>query len=801
MNNVLLLKYNNYLNRVIKRESNIDAYRNFEHTIKPQINFNPNDGVNATLVFNVGDEYDEGGYDYLVVFDEYNQIKTRWYVIESSRLRNGQYRLKLKRDSVADFYDEIIGSPAFVEKGHISSVDDILIYNKENVTYNQIKQSETLLKDVTGVAWVVGYMAIDSGTNTINPIASLNVPVEVVTRIEDYQFYENSNLGGNVTRKYYTSKKNNLKITAREEYDYASHGQSIKTSYLASLSFTNTSYEINLISEVYKNYILQFSPELTESEYNGYDFRTRWLSWLCQNNRLQVMQAYDVQGYNSSSLENQIGKYIYDSSTGTTYKVTSVRQSQPATTTITHDKNSTIEGQINGPFIGKKWNGHTITLFDDETHANTSTEYTYVEETIVLSTVSLTGELYLEMSATSNVLQDAPFKMFAIPYGQVNVVTDITRMTTSAEKIKLLASSIAISLGTKLYDIQLLPYCPIENVLLSENTIDASSMVVGVDYDIIKDSNSDNAATIGYVFYPKTSNIHFSIDNQIEVPNNVEDFKVENETTFYRLCSPNYASSFEFKATMNKGISNFELDATYKPYNPYVKVNPMFGGLYGQDFNDYRGMICQGDFSLPVVNDEWKQYQINNKNYLNAFNREIDSMEYQRGFQRFGEVIGALTGGVSGAVSGSFLTGNAIGGAVMGGISTIGGLADIGISEALYQENLDLTKDRFNFNLGNISARPNTLAKIGSFDYNNKIFPVLEKYSCTDEEKNILRTKLKYEGYTINIATEHIYNYMSDEEAYLRATLIRCDTINCDYHLLNDIKRELQMGVRIKLGE
>ena len=57
-------------------------------------------------------------------------------------------------------------------------------------------------------------------------------------------------------------------------------------------------------------------------------------------------------------------------------------------------------------------------------------------------------------------------------------------------------------------------------------------------------------------------------------------------------------------------------------------------GLSAGDFNDQRGLICGGDFSLPNVSDAWADYQMQNKNYQNIFDREVQSMEISNRYQR-----------------------------------------------------------------------------------------------------------------------------------------------------------------------
>lgn len=84
-----------------------------------------------------------------------NQIGSSWFVIDFDRTRKGQYKVSLKRDLIADNYETIINSPAYIEKATIKNLNDPAIFNKEELLVNQIKKQEKLLKDKTNMAWLV----------------------------------------------------------------------------------------------------------------------------------------------------------------------------------------------------------------------------------------------------------------------------------------------------------------------------------------------------------------------------------------------------------------------------------------------------------------------------------------------------------------------------------------------------------------------------------------------------------------------------------------------------------------------
>jgi hypothetical protein len=83
------------------------------------------------------------------------------------------------------------------------------------------------------------------------------------------------------------------------------------------------------------------------------------------------------------------------------------------------------------------------------------------------------------------------------------------------------------------------------------------------------------------------------------------DVKVSNECDFIRLTAPNFNSTYEFKLSkmLDSKISYINVDCTYRPINPYIKLNPDFSGLYGQDFDDSTGLLFNGDFSLATLSN------------------------------------------------------------------------------------------------------------------------------------------------------------------------------------------------------
>ena len=79
---------------------------------------------------------------------------------------------------------------------------------------------------------------------------------------------------------------------------------------------------------------------------------------------------------------------------------------------------------------------------------------------------------------------------------------------------------------------------------------------------------------------------------------------------------------------------------------------------------------------------------------------------------------------------------------------------------------------------------------------NNKLFPILEYYTCTPEEVEAVRLKLYYNGSTVErIGT--IAEFLQEEETYIKAKLIRMNIAE-DNHFMEQIAVELNKGVFVK---
>ena len=413
-------------------------------------------------------------------------------------------------------------------------------------------------------------------------------------------------------------------------------------------------------------------------------------------------------------------------------------------------------------------------------------------------------------------LPDAPYAMMALPYATKNYYNGETKLGTITREQAMQiaqATSRKYSSGGWLMDIQLLPYCPCIEVLRTDGNIDVSKAVANarVYYD---DASSQGLVNkIGGVICCKRSSFQNDLYNAegARFTITVKDIKIENQTTMYRIVSPNGNGVFEFNASKLKYSENstveFSALCTYMPYQPYIRVRPNFSRMYGANFKDYRGLICGGDFSLPQISDSWEAYQVQNKNYQAMFNRQIESMDLQHriGFAQdiTGAVSGTASAGISGATTG-LLAGGPVGagiGAVAGtALSAAAGVADIATNRMLRADQREATIQQHNWQLQNIQALPYSVTKANNFNVDNNYVPYLETYMCDPSETVNFKKYLALRSYSINRYGK-LNDYIKPTgRTFLKGMIVRLAGVYDDSHYMAAIADEVNQGFYIEKG-
>ena len=786
MSKLYFYNYNNYYNRIVKKEVNLLAYGTPTHTID-KANFYEADGVNASHTVNIPTTYpDIFNANYLLVLDDSYNIKSRWFVTEVDHNRNRQYLLSLRRDLIVDFYDSVIdNSPVLIEKALVDK-NNPLIFNSEGFDFNQIKKEEILLQDRSMVQWAVIYTAKNVASTSVtvktdqNSKANLVINTPIASSIftgtqrgrprnQSFEIWTRNNTGPSLTfGSYYIFNLKSNKV----EVDLTS-GQPTSTLIIGTqFSSPKSTIESNVnygtvCTQLETDYTNTYPTALTSSNEALLDSMN---NKIVEDSNGKYYRIFINKKSHSGSFSNNVNYYFAQSIT-----------TQLGTNITTAPNNSTY----------------------DANYEYYTYEVTYQELTDMSFTFTL--------DPANQSVTNAEYNVIAIPLGHQTIKTGIEdehgyypsyESNESYDNSLAIARAIANTLtSTACYDIQILPYCPIPNFIYDLRVIDQYAMV-SKQYQKLT-YNTDDYTLFFIEDINSTFDIGLSLNIESYTGDDDLDTKLSNECDMYRIVSPNYNSFFEFSVAKNGGVDKVNVDMTLRPYQPYIHINPNFKNLYGEDFNDSRGLILSGEFSLPIINDAFKQYELQNKNYQLIFDRQIKHMDKENKLNRIEAGFGAITGTVQGTSLGAMAgaSGGPVGAIVGGSLGTvasgIGGALDYNFLKRRQNENKDLAIDMFTYNLGNIKALPYSISKINPFSYNYKKFPFIERYSCTDEEKDILLEKIKYNSMTV-MSIGYIKDYIKDELSFIKGTLIRFIS---DYaindHEITELFYELKKGVYI----
>lgn len=772
LQNIYCLQYNNYFNRIVKKEATMSEYQPYVVYQLSRVSFNPNDGVNTTQVINT-----EVKCDYFIVTDlTGTEIDSRWFVVESRRERNGQYTLTLYRDLFVDYETAIKQSKCFVQKGYVPETSPF-IFNNENMGFNQIKKSETLLTNRLNTPWIVAYLSRYNGEGAYNTFQGTFKPSPIenidynVTSLSDYAYYQAGQ--GYVYIDYNPKFYTYYKVQGR-------------ASYFVTACDPNTIGTTQQDSETTVNYPVAQKPVDVENPYAA--IRVKYDAGDVITNGVPI-NSYtgfgNISGYEQLTAEN--GKTI-KTSDGKTYRITVKYSGYTAganaiQTKIDASSALGIEAKNNFFPADNQLTGD-IWLYVYYWQHLSQVKFEYIEISA--------DELAYNFTYDGAVTGDAIYEIIATPYKNVNFTIDAEgRQVLHDGNLALnWFQDIANRYKASGYcmDVQIVPYVNVDTTdITNQNKIYCTRG--GVNKNVC----------VGI----KLTASSFTVSNTVNIPLR-DSKKIGNECDLFRLCSPNGIGNFDFNPYKNDGFSAFEADVTLLPINPYIKIHPFWSGLYGNgSIEDFRGLICGGDFSIGNTSNEWLTYQQQNKYYQDIFNRQIESQEINNDIARererwdvgFGAIQGAVSGGIGGAMVGGGI-GAGIGALVGGGASVLGGLKDIEFNERQRSEAIRLQKDMFGYQLGTVKARTTQLSKTTAFNINNKYFPYVEYWTCTEEEVEALKNKIKYNGMTIGVIGT-LGDYLDIKgETFIQAQVIEID-VNDDTHLANAIATNLAEGVRM----
>lgn len=804
------LSYNNYYNRIVKKEDTLEDYLDYliGEPVQGVINWNPNDGVSTTQILN-SIVWPYKTPDYMLAVTEQGKIDSRWFVIEGQYLRNGQYKVELYRDVIVDNYNAVMNCTAFIEKGYVQDSSP-LIYNRENMGFNQVKTAEVLMKNNLNTPWLVLYLSRyhtnDNGSQEYNEFkgefideTSVEGADYVVDSLSDYKYYKYSQqaIDGGTGEQYHYDDDENISFVTSMQVKRS--GDTSWTTYdndLRPTEFAHIRRRTDQEDLGWPSWTKDGWPQFPDNNNRKY-----WDSLMTDYHKGDTTDPITGLPVNSySGIGTQEGANILNSESGKTIKVGN-KLYRIGVNTASQSKffnYAEVEpmSQLGLSMIATCYGKTGITV-GGKTVPPMKVEWgdvsPYVTMTFTEIQLAQKNTIKYDIQYKGSVTTDSAYEIIAAPYYDI-VFVDGGVVFNHIGNIALQWFQDIINRYNGAgwaYDLQLVPYMSIDQ-----------TNITNFNKVYCTQGNPPNDINLAVAF--KIPSASFNKTYPITLPNTgVTSKKIANETQLYRLVSPNGVGEYEFSPVKNNGFTQFEVDCTLIPFNPYIKVNPVFGGLYGGDFNDFRGLICSGDFSLPILNNQWSTYELNNKYYQQIFNRQIASQEFNNKYALIGDIVGAATGTISGAAGGATVgmmaggPAGAIAGGITGGLaSAAGGIADVFINQEIRNENISMQKDIYGMELGTIKARADSLTRGTAYNINNKYFPYVEYYTCTDTELQALENKIYYTGMTIGvIGVLQDYLNTTQDYSYIQAKVIEINIAD-DAHMVSVINRELQGGMR-----
>lgn len=651
---LLLLHYNNYFNRIIKKKDTIADYKSADANYKEvsNINFNPGDGVNTSIVLGLGQTGtifdDDEEFDYLVAYEtvnNINNIKGRWFILEQDRKRGGQYELTLKRDVLADNYIDVVNSPIFLEKGFINDVNDPLLYNSESMNVNQIKQSEIPLKDETKSGWVVGYIpsdafpkeepAYDKVEKVVSVPMAANITVNGLTNW-NYWNYCSNNSNYKFMADTYGKRKITVKIKGHktmpdtslvnnifEAGEYTFNVNSTDTgAYTQKYRYSKSTWgpiQPADYPQEYKDYTpvqveSLLATNICNDIFNSVRNNTTFISSLNT-----VLSSFISIG-DTSALKSLQDKILLDSSTNTYYRINVITnyEENPITITSSVDGGQVALNALNSARTTAHSLSGNYTTF---TATNASDAYA-----IQLNQVGVS--LYVELNSDRAHLNDAPYDMFCIPFSDtLKLKSGSTTFTCSKNVALSMATEIAKDLGSgTVYDVQLLPYCPnrvlVVNSSSPSNVLDLSR----VKYDLIKESSTNNPKSAVIWCTESTFQVPITVDAQINefIPTSDAPGMIQTGT-YYAMMNENIHS---YTARMSIKATDIEVYKVDRNTNRIISIDNTFNNIEVTT-DDFLNIFEDGSEGQPELHIDLHDYYFDDFYYVFKILKGISWMESQ----------------------------------------------------------------------------------------------------------------------------------------------------------------------------
>lgn len=788
-------KFNNYRNRIYKPVYDVTSmlpYRT-NGTGWGTSNFNYGDKITTTQIVGSLEQPYMQDSDYCILQQDDGTIM-KWFITEAHYVRGFQWQLTLRRD----FGDDIFNVDCIIHRGYVPDTSN-RIFNSEPLSFNKILKRRSNVTDDSATPWYVAYVSKD--------FANSDRSISFKARRETVD-YEVTSLAS--WYYYYLSGRHDALISITE------------TLNVENLNERGWGYPISIEGNYKRGLGWQ---EATGSTLH---YLTRRGSWndirdaFYNSSTVELVynrakEIYDNYGASTLDLVRELnGKIIADSTTkyrievkiddedSTELGVDADDQMSAAFETLYN--NLTSQSLIHYQATDMQYMGYWAKV-----------DARFIHWTMTFQALTDLDEAdSITITANRHRTNSSSYDIIAFPAREIAIKDGSNTVYQSSNKADGLAGALASLSQSEVYDIQLIPFSPLDYTVLqystetNRGTVVVDDMLNGQDFS----SSIGGSATAGYlyIFYVSSATSRRPLRTDLgfgrtegTILTVKGGFKRAALCDTWRLNSPNMASTFEFNAAEMNGWDRLISVMELKPATPYIQVYPNFERLYGANYNDMRGLICSGEFSLSRTSSEWNEYVLRNKNYQLQFNREIENMSLTQNVERKQQIANAVIGGIASTVqagvSAGMATANPIAGvaagAVMAGANVAGAALDIKWSEQLRKEAQNFKQDMFNLSMENIRAVPATLTNVSPINPQNSGFVTFEYYTCSDEEVDTLLNYIRWYGMTVE-AVGRVQDWLEPGvETFVSATILRYDGIE-DSHYVSALNEELERGFYIR---
>lgn len=681
---------------------------------------------------------------------------TRWFVTGYEYLNGSQVVLKLQRDVVGEFgIDSCFGK---IERGYTNS----FLKNRKELGLNQILKKRIELKinenqygnytvdNHENEMWgVLYFVKPDKEQDTVN----INIPA-FTPKIVNYNFIEEDRYLKSNEVSYYKHIYISVRFRDNNFQEYRivnNNGNTNVTLFNSNEQIYNSSITIELNT-----------PPSVANKQKIVDYISKAISNYIFNDKVASEPVYpnlkkdnDYIKYNGVTIKKD-NDYLVYSCVENSYK-------DYGSSNIFNILYYIIE------YFNKNPVNYGIRNINIGDYSGKDAEIYYYYDGVYVSYRQLEsyerGEVVVDLNKQ---LVDEPFIVLACPLYSTNINGLGKSYKIDREQafncFNTCVSYLSGGSNPYIIDAQILPYCP--------DLVEVTTSV----------KTNDNKE------YPFFSVIKSSYERNIPVqllPS--KDIKKEYITREYKIISPDKSGeyTFNFYDYTNEIVEQDEIEKNYKKLIVQIKVSlkpfsiisscnilPDTDCLYGITYeSDLRGCCpsCSG-FEYTLSSNAFQQYQRENSNYQNIFNKQQEYLKKQHQVELVNDITSAIIntasasamGGIAGAAAADVsILGTKVGstaGAAAGAISA-GAIVGGAMSNQTYfnhkmrQYEYNLQEEMFTMEIGTIKNLPNQINRISSFNeiISREFSYFIEVYECSDFEKKLVDDYINKFSYSLGV--------------------------------------------------